>query len=176
MLGARVVTVSRVASCLLGYLLLGPAAPLSVGVEHLGDHLTSPPALRQLPDPPRADLLLSTLGVILALHRQDLELSDEQYAKLSTIWMNFEQGRHQAEQKVYQTGKEAIAAANDADADLASIEAALMRLSSALVSLQMESVKTLRALHGVVTPRQLDKWESLVRPGMKRKEEGKGST
>jgi len=175
MLGARVVTVSWVVSYLLGYLLLSPAPLVSAGVEHLGDHLTSPPALRQLPDPHRADLLLSTLGDILARHRQDLELSDEQYAELSAIWMNFERGRHQAEQKVYQTGKEAIAAANDADADLASIEAALTRLSSALVSLQMESVKTLRALHDVVTPRQLDKWESLVRPGTKGKE-GKGST
>jgi len=174
MLGARIAIVGSFVPSLLGCLALGLTA-LSAGASHAGDPPTGPPALRPLPDPGRAEFSLSSLGAVLARHRRDLDLSDEQYAKLSAIWSAFEQNRRQAELTVYRTGKEAIAAANDADADLASIEAALTRFSSALVSLQMESVKTLRAHHGVVTPRQLELWESLVRPGTKQKD-GKGST
>ena len=127
-------------------------------------------SLPPLPDARTADLLLDSLGTVLAFQREELELSDEQYATLKALWIDYEKGRIHGEWKIQQAGTEAIALSNDVNADLETIESALMRLATALTSLQLQSIKTLRALHAVLPPQQLKKWENLVKPKIKPKE------
>ncbi len=121
-------------------------------------------SLPPLPNARTADFLLDSLGTVLTFRREQLELSDEQYATLKALWIDYEKGRIHGEWKIEQAGTEAIALSNDVNADLETFESAFIRFGSAVASLQMQSAKTLRAPHAVVTFQQMEKWENLVKP------------
>ena len=175
MLWTRTTIVRLTGASLLTAIALGcPTGSVSTVAAPLNECQPEPRSLHPIHDAQRAERLLGSLGAVLTFQREELGLSDEQHAKLKALWIEYEKGRRQAEIRVQQAGMEAIKLSNDITADLESIESALIRFGAALASLQMQSIKTLRALRAVVPPQQLEKWENLVKLKMKQKE-SKGS-
>lgn len=141
-------------------LLLGAIALLAITFHvsvAAGPPYEAKPDTGRLPDGLRAHLVLRSLEKVLALHRDQIGLSEEQVTQLRAISNEYEKSWIHAEAEARVAETEVRTLSNNDKAELKDIESALIRFAMALASIHLQSIKTLRAVQSVLTPGQREK-------------------
>jgi Spy/CpxP family protein refolding chaperone len=94
----------------------------------------------------------------LLRNEKDLELSQEQHAKIKSIATEYAKTRIQKEADVKLAELDVQSRVHDEKSELSTIESALQKSESARTALRLEGVKALRAAAAVLTPEQREKW------------------
>ena len=106
----------------------------------------------------------------LLRHRMEVQLSDEQVAKLRAIHLDLDRTRIKAEAAVLVAERELAALLEDHDASLSAIDAKIKQSEALEAGLRMAAIKARRDAEGVLTSEQRGKAMALHEEMMERME------
>lgn len=113
---------------------------------------------------------MSYAHAVLA-HAEDLKLSDEQMGKIVRIELRHRKEHQAIMERMHKSMHEAPRSLMDPAADLAGIRKASKDHSQAHEDMVEDKIKAREEIHAVLTPEQLDRLKSLMKPHDKKTEE-----